>query len=1035
MFFSGEATSRKRVDLGGKSSKERDREVLLEKARLQRQRRQWLRQQNSAALQIQKCFRGRKAVEFERSKLREEFHVTYGRHCEKVDRDCFGPDSDFLRQLLFFFDGSNKVDFTVLVESCRLLLKFFQESGDIVSLFSGFDYSSRRAVVDNRVERFAFCCLQAVHQNRDQLKYQFLVQSTSTTLPTSILLEAMSLLLNHELPWSSKVVHYITSRKGFSLFRDILLVGKDHTRIPVGSQGESSLEHIINLVTSQIGPSPCSFAEIDPRWSFSSQILSIPFLWNHFPYLREVFEAPRLRKQYIHQMASCLNSQTNVLPGNLSSELPGYACLLGNLLEASGIILSAVNCDSDVAIEFTAVITYLLEALPSGKLSAKDSKNFDQVDNEMTVDKEYLEVHLSPDLKRQITSSIDSRFLQNLVNALFRDTPCDYRHSSDMSPEEVAAIGAICSFLHVAFNILPLEQIMTGLAYRTELVHILWNFIKQCHGKEAWPTFSGITLNLPSDAPGWLLPLAVFCPVYRHILMIIDNEELYEKEKPLPLDDIRYLIVILRETLWQLLWVIPGNAPSFLNPAIVSSENENFSIDIMKHKARVGASELLGQLQDWNNRRPFTLATDFNAREAVGDNFISQAMAGNTRAQDILKHAPFLVPFNSRVKLFTSQLVAARQRNADQFAFPRNQFRIRRNRIFEDGFNQLTRLTEEELKGMIRIIFINELGVEEAGVDGGGIFKDFMENIVREAFDIQYGLFKETTDHLLYPNPGSGLVREQHLQFFHFLGSLLGKAMFEGILVDIPFATFFLSKLRQKHNYLNDLPSLDHELYRHLLFLKHYNGDISELELYFVIVNNEYGEQKEEELLPGGKNLRVTNDNVIMFIHLVANHRLNFQIRQQSLHFLRGFQQLIKKEWIEMFCESEIQLLISGSLEVLDVDDLRTNVHYAGGFHPDHECILTFWEVLKNFSLEHKKKFLKFVTGCSRGPLLGFKHLEPMFCIRRAAPSTATEEDLNRLPTSATCMNLLKLPPYKSKEQMRRKLLYAINAEAGFDLS
>jgi ubiquitin-protein ligase E3 C len=32
--------------------------------------------------------------------------------------------------------------------------------------------------------------------------------------------------------------------------------------------------------------------------------------------------------------------------------------------------------------------------------------------------------------------------------------------------------------------------------------------------------------------------------------------------------------------------------------------------------------------------------------------------------------------------------------------------------------------------------------VEEAGIDGGGIFKDFMENITRAAFDVQYGLFK-----------------------------------------------------------------------------------------------------------------------------------------------------------------------------------------------------------------------------------------------------------------------------------------------------
>lgn len=68
-----------------------------------------------------------------------------------------------------------------------------------------------------------------------------------------------------------------------------------------------------------------------------------------------------------------------------------------------------------------------------------------------------------------------------------------------------------------------------------------------------------------------------------------------------------------------------------------------------------------------------------------------------------------------------------------------------------------------------------------------------------------------------------------------------------------------------------------------LFTIQHYKGDISELELYFVIVNNEYGEQTEEELLPGGKNLRVTNENVITFIHLVANHRLNFQVRQPSI--------------------------------------------------------------------------------------------------------------------------------------------------------
>ena len=53
MFFSGDPSTRKRVDLGGRSSKERDRQKLLEQTRLERNRRLWLRQQNSAALKIQ----------------------------------------------------------------------------------------------------------------------------------------------------------------------------------------------------------------------------------------------------------------------------------------------------------------------------------------------------------------------------------------------------------------------------------------------------------------------------------------------------------------------------------------------------------------------------------------------------------------------------------------------------------------------------------------------------------------------------------------------------------------------------------------------------------------------------------------------------------------------------------------------------------------------------------------------------------------------------------------------------------------------
>ena len=44
-------------------------------------------------------------------------------------------------------------------------------------------------------------------------------------------------------------------------------------------------------------------------------------------------------------------------------------------------------------------------------------------------------------------------------------------------------------------------------------------------------------------------------------------------------------------------------------------------------------------------------------------------------------------------------------------------------------------------------------------------------------------------------------------------------------------------------------------------------------------------------------------------------------------------------------------------------------------------------------------------------------------------------DPVGRLPTSSTCFNLLKLPNYRRKSTLKEKLRYAINANAGFELS
>lgn len=79
---------------------------------------------------------------------------------------------------------------------------------------------------------------------------------------------------------------------------------------------------------------------------------------------------------------------------------------------------------------------------------------------------------------------------------------------------------------------------------------------------------------------------------------------------------------------------------------------------------------------------------------------------------------------------------------------------IRRDQLLYDGFDQLNALGEG-LKGRVRVQFIDPHGMVEAGVDGGGLFKEFIESIMQAGFNPQYGLFAASPDNRLYPNPAA----------------------------------------------------------------------------------------------------------------------------------------------------------------------------------------------------------------------------------------------------------------------------------------
>lgn len=154
----------------------------------------------------------------------------------------------------------------------------------------------------------------------------------------------------------------------------------------------------------------------------------------------------------------------------------------------------------------------------------------------------------------------------------------------------------------------------------------------------------------------------------------------------------------------------------------------------------------------------------------------------------------------------------------------------------------------------------------------------------------------------------------------------------------------------------------------------------------------------------------------------------------QTKAFLQGLGQIIQPSWLSMFNQAELQTLVSGASGDIDVSDLRRNTLYGGVYvigddKEEHPTIKLFWQVLERMTNEERQKVLRFVTSTPRAPLLGFSHLNPRFSIRDSS------EDQDRLPSTSTCVNLLKLPRYTNAQTLREKLLYAINSGAGFDLS
>jgi E3 ubiquitin-protein ligase HUWE1 len=158
------------------------------------------------------------------------------------------------------------------------------------------------------------------------------------------------------------------------------------------------------------------------------------------------------------------------------------------------------------------------------------------------------------------------------------------------------------------------------------------------------------------------------------------------------------------------------------------------------------------------------------------------------------------------------------------------QLNVRRARVFEDSFLYLQRKTGEQIKyGKLSVRFY-----DEEGVDAGGLTREWFQILARQMFNPNYALFQPcAADKLTYqPNKASS-VNPEHLSFFKFVGRVIGKAIYDGRLLDAYFARSLYRQILGKPVDYRDVEWVDPEYYNSLCWIL--ENDPTPLELTFSI--------------------------------------------------------------------------------------------------------------------------------------------------------------------------------------------------------
>jgi hypothetical protein len=194
-----------------------------------------------------------------------------------------------------------------------------------------------------------------------------------------------------------------------------------------------------------------------------------------------------------------------------------------------------------------------------------------------------------------------------------------------------------------------------------------------------------------------------------------------------------------------------------------------------------------------------------------------------------------LLHFDIKRAFFKMKLKKMKRNTQRPLESSRLRLSVRRQNIFEESFQKLRFCSAAEMRRPVSVTFHGE-----DGIDAGGVTREWYSELAKEIFNANYCLFDNAThDNVTFqPNPYSH-INSHHLDYFKFVGRIIGKAICDGQLLDVHFTRSFYKHILGVQISYHDMEATEPEYYKSLVTILEHPLDLLGLDLTFTAELNE----------------------------------------------------------------------------------------------------------------------------------------------------------------------------------------------------